>query len=112
MAEGHYFGRRGTGRARTVFATVLSGVLLIGLPLAGAAVGVWAASEVTTPKPAAETDEPQSERRCGMYGLMAGIEGMFLTVVTAILGVALGAGVGVVLAFQAVNTLSEWSVQG
>jgi hypothetical protein len=91
---------------RTFIATCASAVLLLGLPLAGAISGAWAAVALTCPEHAPEPDpDSAGNKQCGMavYGLILGDIGMVLA------GLAIGLAAGVAVALPAVNIISVWS---
>jgi hypothetical protein len=94
------------GRKRTVLAAVLSAVLLLGLPTAGAICGGFGAVWAVFPKHQAEQEE--LERTCGMKWLAdLTAEGL-----AGLVGVAGGFGLGLAVALPVVKALSAWSIDG
>lgn len=96
---------------KTVIAGVLSVVLLVGLPLAGAAGGGYAVYALTGQTDEPAPDEADGERRCGMWGVLQ----LFTSIGTGLVGLAaagVGLAVGVAVALPAVKVLSEWSTNG
>jgi len=95
-------------------AAVLSVMLLIGLPLAGAVGGAWSAFTLATPEPEPEPAIEEGEQRCGMWWITRLIDSISTGIVMGL--VVVGGGVagltaGVVIALPAVNGLSEWSAR-
>jgi hypothetical protein len=94
---------------RAVIAGVLSVILLIGLPLAGAVGGAYAVVVLAEPEP--EPEAADGERRCGMWWLTQLADGIG-TAIAGLAAMGVGLAVGMAVALPTVNILSEWSAEG
>jgi hypothetical protein len=104
---------RPKGRRRTVIAATLSALLFLALPVAGAVGGAWAA--VALAKPAAEPrpdPDPDALVREARRDNFEPMGEFAKSTAAGLVGLLVGAGIGVALAFAAANTLSAWSAEG
>jgi hypothetical protein len=102
---------RRVGRTRTAVAFGLSAVLMIGLPLAGAFGGAWIAIETALAKelpPVQDGDAPKPADA----ELRPVVDRLSDFPVAALVGMAVGGGIGLAVAFPIVKALSSWSMDG
>jgi hypothetical protein len=104
---------RPTGRKRTIFAAILSAVLMLGLPLVGGIGGAWGTGALFTHESPPELIDrapdqvPELDEHLKAEARGTGGPGALLMV---FVGGALGFGLGLAVAFLAVGALSTWSL--
>jgi hypothetical protein len=102
-------------RGRALLATALCVVMLVGLPLAGAAGGVWAALALVVashePEPKPNLEAAEREVRCGNFAIAKLFSDSVITLVFGTVGLLAGAGLGLALTFPVNHMLSAWAMR-